>query len=103
MPTLTTIIATQIIALAIMLNFDARAQEADPGTQQIQLKKGDRIVFFGDSLTAFAVKDAHVPDGKGYVPLVRAALQQHGVTVDAVATGGHKVTDLLNRVDQDVI
>ena len=67
------------------------------------MKKGDRIIFFGDSLTALAVKDPNVPEGKGYVPLVRAALKENGVEVDAVATGGHKVTDLLKRVDQDVL
>src|SRR5262249_40095425 len=42
-------------------------------------------------------------EGKGYVHLVRAALKDKGVEVDAVATGGHKVTDLLKRVDKDVI
>jgi lysophospholipase L1-like esterase len=71
--------------------------------KKVGLKKGDKIIFFGDSLTALAVKDAHVPDGKGYVPLVRAAFKEKGVEVDAVATGGHKVTDLLKRVDRDVI
>jgi lysophospholipase L1-like esterase len=70
---------------------------------QVQLKKTDRIIFFGDSLTALAIKDPNVPEGKGYVPLVRAALRDAGVEVDAVATGGHKVTDLLKRVDRDVL
>jgi lysophospholipase L1-like esterase len=75
----------------------------DPAARQVELKKGDRIIFFGDSLTALAVKDKNVPEGKGYVPLVREALKAKGVEVDAVATGGHKVTDLLKRVDADVI
>jgi len=75
----------------------------DPVSRQIELKKGDRIFFFGDSLTALAIKDSHVPDGKGYVPLVRDALKDKGVEVDAVASGGHKVTDLLKRVDNDVM
>ena len=75
----------------------------DPAAKQIELKKGDRVIFFGDSLTALAVKDNKVPEGKGYVHLVRAALKDKGVEVDAVATGGHKVTDLLKRVDKDVI
>lgn len=70
---------------------------------QVGLKRGDRVIFFGDSLTALAVKDKNVPEGKGYVPLVREALGPKGVEVDAVATGGHKVTDLLNRVEADVI
>jgi lysophospholipase L1-like esterase len=79
------------------------AADDDPAQKQIELKKGDKIIFFGDSLTALAVKDKNVPEGKGYVPLVREALKDKGVEVDAVATGGHKVTDLLARVDKDVI
>jgi lysophospholipase L1-like esterase len=79
------------------------AADQDPADQKVALKKGDRIIFFGDSLTALAVKDSKVPEGKGYVPLVREALKKKGVEVDAVATGGHKVTNLLARVDKDVI
>lgn len=75
----------------------------DPAARQLELKKGDRLIFFGDSLTALAIKDSHVPEGKGYIPLVRDALKDRGVEVDAVATGGHKVTDLLKRVDADVL
>src|SRR5262245_9052893 len=97
-------ITALIIISSSLLPLDAPAQAgADPASRQIQPKKGDRIIFFGDSLTALAVKDTHVPDGKGYVPLVRAALKDREVDVDAVATGGHKVTDLLKRVDQDVL
>lgn len=77
--------------------------EDEPATKTIELKKGDKVIFFGDSLTALAIKDRNVPEGKGYVPLVREALKEKGVEVDAVATGGHKVTDLLKRVDKDVI
>src|SRR5262245_8620571 len=92
------IIAPMVVAAGGLLQFSAMAQEApDPASRQVQLKKGDRIIFFGDSLTAFAIKDPHVPDGKGYVPIVRAALKDRGVEVEAVATGGHKVTDLLKR------
>ena len=97
-------IAALVIVAASLSPLAARAQEgADPASRQIQLKKGDRIIFFGDSLTALAIKDPNVPEGKGYVPLVRAALKDSGVDVDAVATGGHKVTDLLKRVEQDVL
>src|SRR6185369_10351569 len=99
-----TILAASVVVAASLLPFCARAQEGtDPSSRQVQLKKGDRIIFFGDSLTALAIKDSNVPEGKGYVPVVRAALKDRGVEVDAVATGGHKVTDLLKRVDQDVI
>ncbi|HXJ56829.1 MAG TPA: SGNH/GDSL hydrolase family protein [Verrucomicrobiae bacterium] len=97
-------IAAWLIAAASLCPPGLRAQPStDPASAQVELQKGDRIIFFGDSLTALAVKDTHVPDGKGYVPLVREALKDRGVEVDAVATGGHKVTDLLKRVDQDVL
>jgi lysophospholipase L1-like esterase len=97
-------IAALIVAATSLSQLDARTEEgANPASRQIQLKKGDRIIFFGDSLTALAIKDRNVPEGKGYVPIVRAALKEHEVDVDAVATGGHKVTDLLKRVDQDVL
>jgi hypothetical protein len=73
-----------------LLLFHARAQEeTDPASRQVQLKKGDRIIFFGDSLTALAIKDSHVPDGKGYVPLVRAALAGRE-TCRALASGRSK-------------
>ena len=99
-----TILATSVVVAASLLPFCARAQEGtDPSSRQVQLKKGDRIIFFGDSLTALAIKDSNVPEGKGYVPVVRTALKEREVDVDAVATGGHKVTDLLKRVDQDVL
>ncbi len=81
----------------------AHAAEEAPATATVTLKKGDKIIFFGDSLTALAIKDRNVPEGKGYVPLVRAALKDKGVEVDAVATGGHRVTDLLARVEKDVL
>src|SRR5437667_9075520 len=97
-------IAALVVVATSLLPFCARAQEGtEPASRQVQLKKGDRIIFFGDSLTALAIKDAHVPDGKGYVPIVRAALKQREVDVEAVATGGQKVTDLLQRVDPDVL
>ncbi|MBI1917828.1 MAG: G-D-S-L family lipolytic protein [Planctomycetes bacterium] len=91
------------VAILLILSGPARAADEDVTRQTVELKKGDRVIFFGDSLTALAVKDRQVPTGKGYVPLVREALKDKGVEVDAVATGGHKVTDLLKRVDRDVI
>lgn len=91
------------ISLALFLTASLPAADDDPAQKQIALKKGDKIIFFGDSLTALAIKDKNVPEGKGYVPLVREALKDKGVQVDAIATGGHKVTDLLARVDKDVI
>jgi lysophospholipase L1-like esterase len=85
----------------------AEAAEA-PAADTIELKKGDHVLFFGDSLTALAGREEpkkHV--SKGYVRIVREKLQQthkdKDVQVSWVATGGHKVTDLLKRVDKDVL
>ena len=96
------ILATSLLAALALLS-PAPAAEDDPAEKTIELKKGDRIIFLGDSLTAYAIKDKNVPEGKGYVPLVREALKDKGVEVDAVATGGHTVTNLLARVDKDVL
>jgi lysophospholipase L1-like esterase len=86
----------------------ALAAEEDPATRQVELKKGDKIIFFGDSLTSLAGDEQpkeHVT--KGYVRIVRETLPQkypdRNVEVDWVATGGHTVPDLLKRVDADVI
>jgi isoamyl acetate esterase len=86
----------------------AFAAEEDPATRQVELKKGDKIIFFGDSLTSLAGDEQpkeHVT--KGYVRIVRETLPQkypdRNVEVDWVATGGHTVPDLLKRVDADVI
>lgn len=75
---------------------------------KVALKKGDRILFFGDSLTFYGGTDApknHVTTG--YVKLVQEALDKShpalGVKVDWVATGGHTVPDLIKRLDKDVL
>src|SRR6266487_2892731 len=85
------------------ISFFGTAADDDPAAKQVELKKGDKVLFFGDSLTALAIKDRNVPEGKGYVPLVREALKDKGVEVDAVATGGHRVPNLLARVEKDVL
>ena len=76
--------------------------------RKVELKKGDRIVFFGDSLTYYGGKDEpkkHVT--KGYVKIVQETLDRThpdlGVKVDWVATGGHTVPDLLKCLDKDVL
>jgi hypothetical protein len=58
-------------AFLLVLSVDTRATGDDPAEKKVELKRGDKVIFFGDSLTALAVKDARVPDGKAYVPLVR--------------------------------
>ncbi len=97
------------MAIAAMLGLFASAvSQDDPAAATVTLKKGDSIIFFGDSLTALAGQEApkeHVT--KGYVRIVRETLDKthadHQIKVDWVATGGHTVPDLLKRVEKDVI
>jgi lysophospholipase L1-like esterase len=86
----------------------ARAAEDDPADRKVELKKGDFIIFFGDSLTELAGKEEPKQFvSKGYVRIVREELEkahkEQDIKVDWVATGGHTVPDLLKRVDKDVI
>jgi isoamyl acetate esterase len=98
-----------LIAVAVLLGLAMSAVAADdPTAAVVELKKGDHILFFGDSLTAMAGNEEpkqHVT--KGYVRIVREKLQEthkdKDLTVSWVATGGHTVPDLLKRVDNDVI
>src|SRR5262245_61608878 len=87
----------------------ATGADADPAQKQVELKRGDKIIFFGDSLTALAGIDGPKEKGvtKGYVRIFRDTIREKhkdkDVEVDWVATGGHTVPDLLKRVDRDVI
>jgi lysophospholipase L1-like esterase len=92
---------------ALAIGSSARADD-DPAAATVTLKKGDSIIFFGDSLTEMAGREVpkeHVT--KGYVRIVREKLDQthkdKEIKVDWVATGGHTVPDLLKRVEKDVI
>jgi len=95
------------VVVVLILSSNVAADE-NLAEKRVNLKQGDRIIFFGDSLTALAGQEApkeHVT--KGYVRIVRETLQKNHqdkhLDVDWVATGGHTVPDLLKRVDQDVI
>ena len=98
-----------LAALLLLTPFSlVLAADDDPATRQVELKKGDKIIFFGDSLTNLAGEEKpeeHVK--KGYVNIVREKLQEKhagkNIEVDWVATGGHTVPDLIKRVDKDVI
>jgi lysophospholipase L1-like esterase len=97
-----------MLRVCLLLVFALTLRADDPAATTVELQKGDRILFFGDSLTQLAGQEEpkqHVT--KGYVRIVRDKLQEahkdKALEVDWVATGGHKVTDLLKRVDKDVI
>lgn len=67
----------------------------------VSLKKNDRIVFLGDSITQMGVKEG------GYVTLTAQAIQQAypdlGIEVIGAGRSGHKVPDCQNRLDRDVL
>jgi lysophospholipase L1-like esterase len=67
----------------------------------VALKKGDRIVFLGDSITQAGV------DPRGYVTLIRKELEQKhadlGIEVIGAGISGNKVPDLQRRLERDVL
>ena len=72
-----------------------RADDAPP------LKKGETIVFLGDSITQGGVGP------KGYVTVIKTALaEKHkdlGIAVIGAGIGGNKVPDLQKRLTKDVL
>ncbi|MGE3804947.1 MAG: SGNH/GDSL hydrolase family protein [Gemmataceae bacterium] len=88
----------RIGALAAFLLVVSTSQAAEG---PIELKKGDRIVFLGDSITQAA-------SGKsGYITLIKQALDEKNkdLAIETVNAGisGNKVPDLQKRVERDVI
>lgn len=79
--------------LALLLSTAIRAQEP--------LKKNDRIVFLGDSVTAAGVRKG------GYVTLsaqaIAKAYPDFNIEVIGAGKGGHKVPDCQKRLDKDVL
>ena len=66
---------------------------------QVELKKGDRVVFLGDSITQAGARP------NGYVRLVIRGLASAGVKTTAVPAGisGHKSNQMLARLERDVL
>ncbi len=65
------------------------------------LKKGERIVFLGDSLTAAGVRQ------DGYITMLKEALQERrpdlGVHLIGAGISGNKVPDIQARLERDVL
>ena len=65
------------------------------------LKKGDRIVFLGDSITAGA------SGGTGFITLIKKALDEKhkdlGIETINAGVGGNEIHDLQKRVEKDVV
>ncbi len=83
----------------LFVAFAAPALCGDP--TPIVLKKGDRIVFLGDSITAGG------NGGKGYIQVIRNHLadKKKDLAIECIGAGisGNKVPDLQKRVDKHVI
>lgn len=79
----------------------ATALLASCAGQRLTLRKGERIIFLGDSITELGVKP------KGYVTLIRDELDARfpdlGVQIIGAGVSGNKVTDLWKRLGPDVI
>jgi lysophospholipase L1-like esterase len=88
--------APSMRCLAALLVLSSAATAADE-----PLKKGDKIVFLGDSITAGGVAK------NGYVTLIKAALaEKHkDLNIEIVGAGisGNKVPDLQKRLEKDVL
>jgi len=96
---------TLAVSLSLLIPLGHAGEASD---RKIELKDGDRIVFFGDSLTYLAgVEKPEKIVTRGYVRIVRETLAKTHpklkIDVDWVATGGHTVPDLLKRLDKDVL
>ncbi len=92
--------AVLIQAILIPLVFSASGQRHSLA-DECELKKNDRIVFLGDSITAGGVRK------DGYVTLVANAIAEcHsdlGIKVIGAGISGHKVPDCQKRLEKDVL
>jgi lysophospholipase L1-like esterase len=76
------------------------AAKAEPATTSgLAVKNGDKIAFLGDSITQAGNRKG------GYVTLVMEALKGEGLQVTHIPAGksGNKSSDMLARLDKDVI
>ena len=93
------LVFASLAMMAGMLLVGQTCQAAGP--KPTALKKGDRVVFLGDSITQAGERPG------GYIRLVREAVaaksKDLGVTVIGAGISGHKVPDLEKRLDRDVI
>jgi lysophospholipase L1-like esterase len=86
--------------VALLVSVPAGAA-ADNEAKSPSLKKGERIVFLGDSITQAGAGP------KGYVTLIKKALDDKHkdleITVIGAGISGNKVPDLQRRLQRDVI
>ena len=75
------------------------AAAADPAP--IQLAKGDKVLFFGDSITAAA------SGPEGYITVIKKTLDEKhkdlGIELINAGISGHRVPNLQHRLQRDVL
>lgn len=88
-----------LIAAAVVFVLTAPLRAADDST--VPLKKADRIIFLGDSITAGG------GGANGYITLIKKAIDEKnkdlGIETVNAGISGNKVPDLQKRVEKDVI
>lgn len=88
-------------ALLASLTMPATALGAEDEAPKIKLKKGEHIIFLGDSITQAGAGP------NGYVTLIRKELKAKEPDLDIKVTGagisGNKVPDLQRRLKRDVL
>jgi isoamyl acetate esterase len=88
-----------LFILAASLSFPAIGSADDKASTP--LKKSEKIVFLGDSITAGGVSP------KGYVTLIKNTLtEKHkdlGIEIIGAGISGNKVPDLQKRLEKDVL
>jgi len=95
---MTVTVRLSLLRMSVAFFLSSSLYADDPA---VKLKKADRIVFLGDSITQGGVGP------KGYVTLIDKTLKdkQKDLAVEIIGAGisGNKVPDLQNRVEKDVI
>ena len=91
----------RILIAAVLLVASGLTVAIAGSDSRVPLKKGERIVFLGDSITAGGV------GANGYVTLIKKQLQEKhadlGITVIGAGISGNKVPDLQRRLEKDVL
>jgi lysophospholipase L1-like esterase len=92
-----TIAAKAFIMALFMTATGNNAEAAKSG--KIAVKKGEKIAFLGDSITAAGKRPG------GYCQLVLSALRDQGIETTYVfaGIGGHKSNQMLARLEKDVL
>jgi isoamyl acetate esterase len=90
-----------LIAAALVIVGGFTFLDAAQEGKVMPLKKGERIVFLGDSITAGGT------GAKGYVTLIKNHMKEKHADLDITIVGagisGNKVPDLQRRLDKDVL